>query len=793
MTYKLDLEKIQEILNKDYNNINEFEVRFGDFQNDNFKPGIGLEDFIEINKLLEKIMKFISIEYTFIVVHKNNYKIIQNIENINNDILAYPWRNRIIYQNLMVKKCLKKYDEISYNMRFQFSKEEKIDMDKDNLLILGNKNNPAIYFKSRKRISYIYNDVIRVDLSMFQETNDINDFNNSDLEIKYEVECELMNSDYPKDFEKIINIILEILNKNNKNDLVSILNRYKNITGKNKLVGYQPITLNYSRYMSKIFNNEYFITLKLDGERGLLYIYNNDYYIINKKMDISKYQTNVDKSSDLDDIILDIEIFNNEIYVFDILYQNGKTIMKKRFIDRLNILDSMFKENRLSNNLKLKEYILIKEDNCKDYLSKYVTLDNEIRKEYSNIIDGFIIVIPNSCDNVFKWKSLNTIDFKLMGNKLLCSNDIPFTYEGIDLSNNFCIDQEYNEMGVIEFYYNREKDLFFPLKTRNDKLEGNYIKIAQDNFESIITPFNIYNLCYKNKLSNEVYDDKYFNMKRFENWVKRKLLSLYCNRAHYNNLLDLGCGAGDDIQKFIDNNIKYADGYDISEKFIEVATNRFNKIKESPESKNFDYNFNVLDLSKNIINTNNIYDIITSFYSIDKFFDNTFHNVKYLKNNGHIIIITYCSIELEKINYTIDLNNFKIKGKYNNKKININIKFNDNQIINEDYVVIKYDEIIKRANINGLKLIESKSFSEYYPEWKKNNNYMSPLEMKYSFLHRAYIFKKINNKESDSLFDKNIKSLSLKEINDYCLENNIKYKSKKKNEIIKEIMDIVNK
>ena len=88
-----------------------------------------------------------------------------------------------------------------------------------------------------------------------------------------------------------------------------------------------------------------------------------------------------------------------------------------------------------------------------------------------------------------------------------------------------------------------DTEKFDIVKMREDKNSGNYIKIAQDNFDSIIYPFNLELL----KRSQE----KFINMKRYHNWLKRKILSEYC---HNKTLVDIGSGRGGDIQKWIDFN-----------------------------------------------------------------------------------------------------------------------------------------------------------------------------------------------------------------------------------------------
>lgn len=68
---------------------------------------------------------------------------------------------------------------------------------------------------------------------------------------------------------------------------------------------------------------------------------------------------------------------------------------------------------------------------------------------------------------------------------------------------------------------------------------------------------------------------KFYNMQNFHNHIKRKLINKYgygCEK-----LIDLGCGKGGDIHKWIDNNVQKVIGYDINDEYLIEAQNRFNK------------------------------------------------------------------------------------------------------------------------------------------------------------------------------------------------------------------------
>ena len=69
----------------------------------------------------------------------------------------------------------------------------------------------------------------------------------------------------------------------------------------------------------------------------------------------------------------------------------------------------------------------------------------------------------------------------------------------------------------------------------------------------------------------------FYNMRRFHNNVKRQLYDKYTKNI--DKLLDLACGKGGDLDKWVSNNIKTVIGYDIDEKSIIEAQRRVREYK----------------------------------------------------------------------------------------------------------------------------------------------------------------------------------------------------------------------
>lgn len=819
---------------KDENKQTEFEVRFGQFIKDKYisvikleeyikkykviknidqiikdkyVPIINLEEFINIYTYMNTIKKTNTIEYSLIVEHKNGIRVTQILDNPKKgEIFSYPWKgNQIKGEKIILKTNIRNIDENQLGVRFSLSEEETV---KD-VSSIHDPKNPGVFFKIRKRISYIM-DNIKIEISFFKESETLNMLD--EQECKYDVEIEVIKNtkDTYNEMTYMIEQILKIIQKSSivmtSNEILNIKDVYFYLTKNKYFVGCQPETLREE----KLLKEDYAMTLKLDGKRHLLLIANNKCYLINNKINIFNMGMNIIPG--YNSTLIDGELFNGKFYCFDILYENGRDIRKETFIKRHSTLKNIVKILK-TDFIILKEYIF---GDIYENIKKHVTDDNKL-KEPENI-DGIIIVPINreypitKNENVpLKWKPelLNTIDFKIKkikqeGNKeieewqLLCSIDnncdIPFSYDNnynlgkIRLSTK--IAENYMDNTVIEFYYDKNKQQFFPYKTRYDKSKGNHITVGQDNFETILNPFN-FEILNKTIITNTRYEPPFKNMRRFHNWIKRYILNKYSTK--HGNLLDLSCGKGGDIHKWVDNSIRYVEGYDINEKSIKEALNRYNKVKDNPTCKNFDYEFYIKDLSKEVIKTDNKFDIITCFFAIHYFYNNIealenfTENLKYVKDNGYIVITTLSSKKLNEIDYTYKSENLNIK-KINidsSTKLgnNISVYIKDTVLDTEtEEFIVDYEYTINFMKTKGFDLVSTKTFNEYYNKWKENKNELSDEEQKYSFLNMSYTFVKSNKPDikSDITTKVNVdKSWTVKELKNYCKEHNISITGKK--------------
>lgn len=791
----------------------EYEVRFGNFTT-KFCPGVDIESFISSIDFMNKINTDITtIVYAFVVTHKDNTRVTQVLEQPKNgEALSFPWINKIVYDKVIRKEQILKNDNFEYGLRFSLSKEEPI-IDVTNTFT---PENVPMYFKTMKRFSYNLS-YANVDITMFKSSNDLNKLTSSQLE--YDIEIEIKKECKMDELNYLIDSFLRIIYKTGiiipRSQIEEIKEDYVKLTKQKRFIGCQPETLRESR-IDKI--EDYALTMKLDGRRHLLLINEKGCYLIDNKLNIKC----IGKHKGLKAMLLDGELFKGRYYAFDILFYENIDIRNKSFIYRykqLNDLDKIY-----ADILEVKEYTL---ENVYNKIEENL---NEFGAMKEHTLDGFIFVSKSKGYNQvpLKWKpeQMNTIDFKI--NKcaykdqyceewdLLCydgeDTNVPFTYNGRDLSKIY-IDKNiacnYTDGTVVEFYYDKSYEVFVPLKTRYDKVKGNYIKVAQDNFDTIMNPYDLRNFCIKTSRNKAAF----YNMRRFHNWIKRILLERYSVKT--GNLLDLACGKGGDIYKWVDNNIRQVQGYDINPESIDEAQKRFSKVVSKPTSKNFDFTFEVRDLSKMPVSTNYQFDTASCFFAIHYFYKDsdtlkTFvESLKNVKEGGYFIMTTLSSEKLKEIDYTLKSDSLEIIKKNVDPKnklgniISVSIKDSVLDTHTEEFIV-DYEYTIRFMEKESFKLVESKLFDEYYNDWKQNQNHLSLQEREYSFLNRVYIFIKeskiveekkymsveakefvpenTKNEEEEFLLGRPLKGKNawkLQELKQYCLDNKLDTKGKK--------------
>tara|TARA_B110000114_G_scaffold35751_1_gene37173 strand:+ start:1464 stop:5066 length:3603 start_codon:yes stop_codon:yes gene_type:complete len=135
---------------------------------------------------------------------------------------------------------------------------------------------------------------------------------------------------------------------------------------------------------------------------------------------------------------------------------------------------------------------------------------------------------------------------------------------------------------IVEFAYdlNKEKKWrWVPLRLRRDKIFGNALTTARNNWESIHNPISESIITGESEIPDlNIDDDVYYNkdkisyssqpMKDFHNlYVKRKLISSVSKKGDM--LIDYACGLGGDLPKWIHANLSFVLGIDLYSDSIE--------------------------------------------------------------------------------------------------------------------------------------------------------------------------------------------------------------------------------
>ena len=273
------------------------------------------------------------------------------------------------------------------------------------------------------------------------------------------------------------------------------------------------------------------------------------------------------------------------------------------------------------------------------------------------------------------------------------------------------------------------------------------------------------------------------NMRTFHNLIKRQL---YINYSKPSNLLDLACGKGGDIQKWLQCNFKFILAIDSNHNSINArkkthnydgAISRWFYIKKKINSFIPFIRFEVLDiLDKDILEKINnkdnykLYDTITCHFALHYFANskisliNFFTLVSNKLNSGGYFIAT--TTNGNKIKSILDLNDkfdsdiLKMSSNPNNERGYYYYLDEDTRETGKNYFelegvsqeyFITIEEIIEIINIPhlNLELVEIKNFNDYYSDktieskLKEFNNYpLNNEEKLISFLNMSIIVKK---------------------------------------------------
>lgn len=332
----------------------------------------------------------------------------------------------------------------------------------------------------------------------------------------------------PENF-KITDFINDIKVKNNK----------KEITGK--------------------IENDYAVSLKLDGVRNILLMNSTGLYLFNKPFGLNESNVfkvgSIKSGSTVSLTILDAEVYaDNKIFLFDILLYD-KTPFNERYEKLGEILHTIHTKYTLFEG----KYIYRKEflfNTSPGDIYQNIKRLIEKSKEHTDLVyDGIIfnpVKLPYLNYNTLKWKpvELITIDFTAVKTDISNEYELMVSTPNNTLSifkgtkndpfdGKLIYDGPLNILsGIWEYKWNKEKKCFVPYRPRPDKPAPNFINIAQDNWKDIMEDLSIETL---------IGDDLKI-MRKYHNIIKDQTLEE--NFEEGNTIMDWGSGRGGDISKW---------------------------------------------------------------------------------------------------------------------------------------------------------------------------------------------------------------------------------------------------
>ena len=785
-------------------NNNEIEFRFTERGE---KNSINLNTFSRIlsaTKNENSLWKYKNTEQSSVIIGKHIIKGRSDIRKITNKTSSsYEEKIRIRVEDR---------DFRDYNIRASEAREELIIISDDDWA----NNYITTLQRNRKRFSFINNtNVWQIDLT------EIETYNETILKKTYEIELEYISKSKLVSIVNIQTVVSFILQQIQNSDVIisnlfgkQLIRDYCNLLQINprfpKFIGPLPFTLTKDIFESGKLSCGYSVTEKADGDRKLLFVGKNGLcLLISRPKDKDLEYQHVGTIPELENSIFDGEFIDNKMYLFDSIVFKNKDIRELPLDHRLAIFSKFPTEIKCNIKIVFKTfyfaqegYIVKIENGLKTEVfddSNIYSISEHIWKNKSSFpykLDGLIYtpILANYYNsNIFKWKDSNTIDFFVIK---IEETTWQLQIAGLDLNNNYVhipfnglnndgmfslrkgrnietienliwksdsplrtgiinvsktISKNFKTHTVVEFKFYGGK--FIPIRSRFDKKYANNIRAINDVWESIINSLTI------SVIKNGVYKSC---TRQFHNSIKQYVISKYSSQR---KVLDIGSGAGGDIMKYSNAQVRSLIGIDIVDvEYQHPAHMTFYKVEKELYS------------IKNVIEKSKVgkFDTINCHFALHYFFKNneTLQNLiqnldENLKSTG--IFIATC-MDGDKINTL--LNSYKItKGKTLNAKYKSNTIYkikknykdvdsiNELSIVNQKIEVklsgTKYfkDQIsteylvniksfIELMKLKKYKHVQTTSFSELCKKFPYECQSMNNVEKEFSFLNSYIIFSK---------------------------------------------------
>lgn len=397
----------------------EFEVMFKNYKHD---QKINLAEFIHVVKILTNYCKdhklniknenSLDLNYAYDINSFDNYRLsINKQETIENVLTKYKNRkNHVLFSALVNEKLdgnknilliQKKrnnkltFDYNEFNIRFRVSDEINVsDKDAKKLLDLSynERFNIKIRLKERASFTLFKNNKfsIRADCTISKISQSLNNLNN--VNEVYEIELELVRNNSSITNSNVKDILMEkvgfIIKNLNKTDSIiknsekeKTIQEYFNLVSNkkklNNLYRMNPESLEIQHVIDKI-TNSYSVTDKADGYAYQALILNNKLYFIDINLKIIDSGIENKMLSKFNKTIIDGELIyipskkKSVFLCFDIIYYNGKDLRDEPSLkNRINYLDDVL-NNIFSkiNYLEINDYYNNVDESLSDYKKK---------------------------------------------------------------------------------------------------------------------------------------------------------------------------------------------------------------------------------------------------------------------------------------------------------------------------------------------------------------------------------------------------------------------------------------
>lgn len=704
----------------------------------------------------------------------------------------------------MIKKSLRKTDNKDYNFRIAESAEIPIPMTRSYF----EKQHTITFIRDKSRKSFTHpSGLWRIDLSVVSS--------NSQKTFEIELELLKGSPNAVKVGSKVMETILQSLQGSeyivSNGFAYTQIQKYAALLkqGRPRFAGPLPYTISKDQFDSGVLSCGYSVTDKADGTRYLMYVDNHHHVCLiprdNKSLHSKLIYKGIDKLLKQNSIF-DGEYVDTTYYIFDCLVFNSKIVTEQNLTVRLKYCQ-LFANKYSSNNLALPPSS-VKSASAKTFRSPTITrqtanyLKIKVKKFYFTdvytnaariwkeksalpyVLDGLIftpIYEPYFNKNIYKWKDYDTFDFFIRKIKFTESEEVwklyiagfnpkngdyqHYEFKGIDgrgtfffklpgghsfmretLRVPFTLDTvkvprklgaSFDNNSVVEFKYNA---MWKPFKQRHDKTFANGIKATNDAWVSVSNPITIQNM----KAGVPM-----FCGRQFHNKIKDGLIQKYSSNK---KVLDIGSGAGGDIQKYKKHRASTVVGVDIVEVQYPHDT-RYMRFYKVPENQADSYTITTIIKNDPVKK----FDVINCHFAVHYFFKsnatlaNFVSNLKSTLNKEGLVVLTcidgFKLIQFMNGKRTFENSVVKISlpqasvSQLTGNKVSILLKGTKYFNTTSNEYIVPTNLFINYMASNGFSLIEKQNFSHYCSLYKQQCNLMSPEEKAYSFLNCSLLFK----------------------------------------------------